>query len=96
MSILKFSDALELIQRAEASIASNTHDTTYTQILDGLVVRFKGQLSLDHDLPIEFFDPVVINAQPSEEIPVELSAEPQDYELTIESQKLYGEIEVSI
>ena len=36
------------------------------------------------------------NDQPSEEIPVELSAEPQDYELTIESQKLYGEIEVSI
>lgn len=96
MGILKFTDALELIQRAEASIASNTPDTTYAQMLDGLVVRFKGQLSLDHDLPVEFFDSVDVTTQSSEEIPAELSVEPQDYELTLEAQKLYNEIEMSI
>ena len=95
MSKVKLNDALTLIQNAGESIANNTGDQSYCDILGSLVERFKQQLSQDLGLPIEFFEPV--NPDVQQEIPADEEQQQADNpELTLEAEKLYREIETSI
>jgi len=97
MSKSKLDDALNLIQRAEESMKTNNNDS-YADILGGLVESFKQQLSQDHGLPMDFFEPVSLEA-PIEEVPEELKKEtetPENPELTPEAQKLYDDIIIAI
>jgi len=97
--MVTFNDALNLIQRAEESIAANVDDS-YSEILGGLVGSFKQQLSEDLGLPIDFFEPVVAGEPIEiEEVPIELKAEtetPENPELSSEAKKLYDDISIGM
>ena len=90
-----FTDALELIQRAEESMVNNS-DSSYCEILGGYVASLKQQLSTDLALPAEFFEPVSTE-ESVEEVPVEMMQEaPANPELTPEAQKFYESIRIGM
>jgi len=92
-------DALLLIQRAEASIATNKDDASYSELLHDRVEVFKKQLSEDHHLPVEFFEPVDATMEQlvdQTETTSDEVLQPENPELTSEAAKLYEEIETSI
>lgn len=89
----KLTDALELIQRAQESIDSN-QDDVYCELLESSVKTFKHQLSKDHGLPIEFFEPVTAG-QVVEEQP-EGPFISEDHELTLEAVRFYEILDSSI
>jgi hypothetical protein len=93
-------DALALIQRAENSINPSKQEPAYIEQLEGLIGRFKGQLALDHDLPMDFFTPVNFTDDIPEiidQVPVELNSEVQENpELSDKARELYEQIEMAI
>ena len=95
--MVKLNDALDLIQRAEEEMKNNP-DSSFVELLTGLVKLLKQQLSEDIGLPIDFFEPVAAG-EPIEEIPVELEAEtkaPENPELSPKAQNLYDDIRIGM
>lgn len=96
----KLNDALGLIQRAEDSIKTSKEETAYVEQLEDLVGKFKEQLSLDHDLPLDFFTPVDFTDDIPEivdDVPAELESNPpENPELSEKSSELYNQIEMAI
>lgn len=91
-------EALGLIQRAETFTASDAEETKKTKVND-LVVVLKEQLHEDHDLPLDFLNPVdFTDDEPDieETIPEELAAEtvnPVDPQLSDKAFNFCLEIE---
>lgn len=92
-------DALAILQRAEDAIASSTknNNLAYVEMLEALVGKFKGQLSDDHELPEDFFEPVdFTKTQEIDPAPADEVLTPENPELSLDAQKLYDDIEKSL
>lgn len=92
-------DALAIIQRAEDTIVSSKTDENlaYVEMLEDLVGKFKGQLSVDHELPEDFFEPVDLSKeQEIDPAPADEVLTPENPELSLDAQKLYDDIEKSL
>lgn len=90
---LKLTHALELIQRAQKSIDAN-RDVVYCDLLGSSLHSFKQQLSDDHGLSIEFFEPVI--AGQIVEKKSEKSLISKNPELTLKAKRFYEIIDTSI